>query len=57
MLLQQLKDQPGAALLQLIQLALRDSLSEGVVGIPAGLPGMAFAFVAATASVSTGGQS
>jgi len=38
-------------------LALRESLSEGVVGIPAGLPGQAFAFVAATASVSTGGQS
>ena len=38
-------------------LALRESLSEGVIGIPAGLPGMGFAFVAATASVSTGGQS
>ena len=38
-------------------LALRESLSEGVVGIPAGLPRMGFAFVAATASVSTGGQS
>ena len=38
-------------------LALRESLSEGVVGIPAGLPGQAFAFVAATASISSGGAS
>jgi NADH-quinone oxidoreductase subunit G len=36
------------------RLALRDSLAEGVIGLPAGLPGQAFAFVATTASLLEG---
>ena len=38
-------------------LALRETLAEGVIGIPAGLPGMGFAFVADSAEVNSGGLS
>jgi len=37
-------------------LAVRDELAPGAIGIPAGLPGQPFAFVATTASVVPGGS-